>query len=110
MDGFESNRREIDSHILENQYDLWERKYGFQDFEPYASVIYSILFSKYMKIKEVRILKREAYEKSPIIDKIVINSIKETMEAWRKKKKFAKHKKNVIFASRTRVVIPTIIK
>lgn len=106
MNNLVSNKEEIDSLIMNNQYNLWEKKYGFKCFEPYASVIYSILFSKKMKMLEVRILKREAYEKNPIIDNIIIASIKGTKKMWRKNNKHVKNKKNIIYASRIRVAIP----
>jgi len=60
-----------------------------------------------MKIVEVRILKREAYNRNPIIDHIVIESIRKTgHKIWSKKKLSKKKKKKIIFVSRTKVVIP----
>lgn len=104
---FMQKKTELDSLIMLNQYDLWSSKEGYEYYEPYASVVYSILFSKKMKIIEVRILKREAYKKDPIIDDIIIKAIKKTKKIW-KKNKSIKNDKNLIFVSRTRVVMPYI--
>ena len=83
-----SNRQEeLDSIIMHNQFDLWSKLYGYKDFEPYASVIYSILFSKKMKIVEIRILRREAYESNSTIDNIIIRSIKNPQRIWKSYKK-----------------------
>ena len=96
-------KEKLDSLIMRNQYDLWSNQDGYVEFEPYASVVYSILFSNKMEIVEVRLLKREAYEKNPVIDNLIIQSIKKTKSLWKK----CKHiKKNTVFVSRTRVVIP----
>lgn len=106
-DFLKSDRNILDSLIMYNQYDLWFQTKGYESFEPYASVVYSILFSKRMKIVEVRILKREAYNRNPIIDHIVIESIRKTgHKIWSKKKLSKKKKKKIIFVSRTKVVIP----
>ena len=96
-------KEKLDSLIMRNQYDLWSNQDGYVEFEPYASVVYSILFSNKMRIVEVRLLKREAYEKNPVIDNLIIQSIKKTKSLWKK----CKHiKKNTVYVSRTRVVIP----
>ena len=96
-------KEKLDSLIMRNQYDLWSNQDGYVEFEPYASVVYSILFSNKMEIVEVRLLKREAYEKNPVIDNLIIQSIKKTKSLWKK----CKHiKKNTVYVSRTRVVIP----
>ena len=98
-----NEKEKLDSLIMRNQYDLWSGRNRCKDYEPYASVVYSILFSDKMKILEVRLLIREAYEKNPTIDDAVIQSIKKTESVW----KNCKHiKKNTIFVSKTRVVIP----
>ena len=96
-------KEELDSLIMRNQYDLWSNWDGCKESEPYASVVYSILFSNKMRIVEVRLLRREAYEKNPVIDNVIIQSIKKTKNIWKK----CKHiKKNTVYVSRTRVVIP----
>jgi len=100
-----NKQEELDSIIMHNQFDLWSKLYGYKDFEPYASATYSIFFSKKMKIVEIRILKREAYERNPVIDNIIIKSIKNTNSIWKSYKE-TKSKKNIIYVSRTRVVIP----
>jgi hypothetical protein len=103
-----NKQEELDSIIMHNQFDLWSKVYGHKDFEPYASAIYSIFFSKKMKIVEIRILKRGAYERNPVIDNILIKSIKNTKSIWKCYKK-NKSKKNIIYVSRTRVVIPDVL-
>lgn len=103
-----NKQEELDSIIMHNQYDLWSKLYGYKDFEPYASATYSIFFSKKMKIVEIRILKRESYERSPIIDDIIIKAIKKTKGIWKNYKE-TKSKKNIIYVSRTRVVIPNAL-
>lgn len=96
-------KEELDSLIMRNQYDLWSNWDGCKESEPYASVVYSILFSNKMRIVEVRLLRREAYEKNPVIDNVIIQSIKKTKNIWKK----CKHiKNNTVYVSRTRVVIP----
>ena len=96
-------KEELDSLIMRNQYDLWSNWDGCKESEPYASVVYSILFSNKMRIVEVRLLRIEAYEKNPVIDNVIIQSIKKTKNIWKK----CKHiKKNTVYVSRTRVVIP----
>lgn len=96
-------KENLDSLIMRNQYDLWSNWDGCKEFEPYASVVYSILFSNKMRIVEVRLLRREAYEKNPVIDNVIIQSIKKTKNIWKK----CKHiKKNTVYVSRTKVVIP----
>ena len=97
----------LDSLIMRNQYDLWSGRDGCKDYEPYASVVYSILFSDKMKIVEIRLLRREAYEKNPVIDNAVIQSIKKTKDVWKKCKQT---KGNTIFVSKTRVVVPLYLK
>ena len=98
-------KEKLDSLILCNQYDLWSSIKGYEEFEPYAAVVYSIMFSKKMKIKEIRILKREAYKKNCGIDNNIIKSIKKTKTFWRKRN-YIINKMNSLFVSRTRVVIP----
>ena len=100
---FMLEKEKLDSLIMHNQYKLWSNRSGREEYEPYASVVYSILFSNKMKIVEVRILRREAYEKDSVIDNIIIQSIKKTKRIWNN----CKHiKKNAVFVSRTKVVIP----
>jgi len=95
----------LDSLVLQNQYELWSKARGYLEFEPYASAVYSIFFSKKMKILEVRILRREAYERNPIIDNKIIKAIKKTKGIWKKKDNLC-NSKNIIFVGRTRVVMP----
>ena len=103
INGLADKKDKLDSLIMQRQYDLWS-EYGYNSYEPYASVVYSILFSKKMEILEVRILKRESYDNNPLIDSIVIKSIIETKNIWREKD--IKSKKNIVYFSRIRVAIP----
>ena len=96
----------LDSLIMCYQYDLWSKTKDCNSFEPYAAAVYSILFSNAMKIKEIRILRREAYTNNSIIDNILIKSIKKSGERVWKKKRSTKEKKNSVFVSRTKVIIP----
>lgn len=74
--------------------------------EPYAAAVYSILFSERMEIKDVRILRREAYEKNAMIDDILIESIKTINKGIIWSKSSPPQGRNIVFVSRTKVVIP----
>ncbi len=108
MKSLKSHVETLDSLIMCNQYDLWINAKHCNEFEPYAAAVYSILFSKKMKIKEIRILRREAYNNSTI-DNILKKSImKSGKSVWKKKR--STNKKNVVFVSRTKIAIPLDMK
>lgn len=95
----------LDSLVLLNQYKLLSNQRGYESFEPYASVLFAIFFSKEMKIQEIRILRRDAYSKEQNLDNNIITSIEKYEKIW-SKRKFQNNTKNVLYVTRTRVVVP----
>lgn len=102
------NKEELDSIIIQKQYSLWAQASSVDSFEPYATVVFALLFSNDFKIVDVRILKREAYDNTQEIDSVVIKSIRASEKIWSNNINLPANSFTV-FIARARVVVPDVL-
>lgn len=101
------NWEKFDTTVVAEQYALWSSTKNYVDFEPYAAMVFAVLFSKKMKIIDIRILRREAYDKNKRIDNIVKKAIKNTLKTKGVRNSSLKNsKERIIIIGRARVVMP----